>query len=781
MKQLVYDTETVGLHGLAVLIQYQYNEDSIKLFSPWTEQVIETLKLIEWFMEQDNIGFNLAFDHFHLSKLYTIWSLLDPHAYPEDIIDEIAEKEPLGRNGFCIKPRRACDIMLWARKGKYQDTMQRKDIKIKKIHRSVAWEVRDYLEEHIKLDDIYFANRKNQFAPRWAVFDSKEGEEWKDIVLKFKPSGALKTLAVHALGHNPNQILRFGDLDGPQAPIEVGYAPFATALSSAEVGWRAKIKKGSGWKRGYCWPALVHLHISHWLNNRFARQYATDDVIYTKELYQHLGSPEPGDDDSELACMVGANRWRGYTIDFDKINNLEEQVKAEAKAAPKAPNAVRSYITEVMSDEEKEIYELTTEGSTKKTILEELRDTWFTNCDCKCVCRDNDISIWCARHGTEKCKKCDGTGQIKSEVAERADLCLRARQAKYRLDMINKLKMAGRFHASAEIIGTLSGRKSGRGGDFNSQGIARLEEIRECFKLAHAGMQLCGGDFEAFEVVLTIAVYKDEKMAQIIKDGKKIHAVFGTHFYPDMSYEQILNDKEIYTRSKSGLFALIYFGEAYTLKSRLGINIDDAEEGYQSFMKQFPTTAEGRKKVIKMFQSMTQPNGIGTRVIWKEPANKIETIFGFPRFFTLENQICKALFTLANKPPKEWAEKYGHIKIKRRDREQSVSGAVQSALYAAAFAIQGSNTRAGGNHVIQGSGAEITKHLERRIWDLQPSGVHTWVVQPMNEHDEVMVPCIPKKVNELNKTVNEVIEYYKPKVPLIAIDWHDNLNSWADK
>jgi hypothetical protein len=747
MKNLVYDTETVGLHGLAVLIQYQYNDDPIQLFSPWTEQVIETLKLIEWMMDQDNIGFNLAFDHFHLSKLYTIWSLLPPHEYPEDIVDLIADKEPLGRDGFCIKPRRACDLMLHCRKGKYQDTMQRKDIKIKKVHRSVAWDVRDYLEKHVRLDDIYFANQKNKFAPRWGVFDSKgEGDEWKDVVLKFKPSGALKTLAIHALGYDPNSVLRFGDLDGPVHPVEVGYAPFAKALSDSERLWKAKVKRGSGWKRGHAWPAVVHQHISHWLNNRLAREYATDDVKYTRELWEHLGCPEPGDDDSELACMVGSNRWRGYAIDLNKINKLEEQVRKEAEAAPKSPGAVKTFLLDGMSDEEKEMFDLVTEGSTKKTILEELT-TW------------------------------EGT------VGERADMCLRARQAKYRLDMINKLKMAGRFHASAEIIGTLSGRKSGRGGDFNSQGISRVKETRECFTLAHDNMRLCGGDFEAFEVTLAIAVYDDDEMAEIIKSGQKIHAVFGTHFYPDMSYEDIMADGEIYTRSKSGLFALIYFGEAYTLKNRLGIGMEEAEEGFQSFLKQFKKTAEGRKRVIRMFQSMRQPNGVGTRVEWHDPANKIETIFGFPRFFTLENQICKALFNLASKPPKEFKDKLSEYegKVMRRDREQSLLGAVQSALYAAAFAIQGSNTRAGGNHVIQGSGAYITKHLERRIWDMQPSGIHPWVVQPMNEHDEVMAPCIPEKIDELNTIVQTVVEEFRPQVPLIAIDWHNNMNSWADK
>lgn len=743
MNNLFYDTETCGLHGLAVLIQYKYNNDPIRLYCPWTEQVIDTLKLIEWMMDQHNVGFNLAYDQFHLCKLHTIWSLLPAHSYPEDIIDLVAEKEPLGRNGFCLKPRSACDLMLWARKGRYQDTMQRKDIKIRKVHRLVADDIRDYLEQNVKLDDIYFTNRKNKLAPRWGIFSNDEGEEWCDIVLKFKPSGALKTLAVHALGHDPSEVLRYGDIEPPEYPIEVGYAPFALAISSGPE-WKAKVHKGSGWKRGVTWPALIHRHISHWLHNRLARQYAEDDVKYTEELFHHL-KPQQGDNDSELACMVGANRWRGYAVDLDKLEALRISIEQEAAAAPKAPNNVRAFITEVMTNDEREMFDLVTDGSTKKTVLENLRDSW------------------------------DG------EVSKRADMCLRSRQAKYKLDMINKLKTAGRFHAAAEVIGALSGRKSGSGGDLNSQGIGRQTEIRECFTLALPGMVLCGGDFEAFEISINIAVARDDKMGEVLKRGKKyIYGTFGSYAFPGYTPEQILEDKEKYTRSKSGFLALIYFGEPYTLKTRLGIPIEQAEECYRNFMNDYPQTANSRRDIIKMFQSMSQPNGLGTKVTWNDPADKIENLFGYPRFFTLENKICKSLFNLANKVPQKW-KNFDDVIVKRRDRDQTLLGSVQSALYAAAFTIQNANTRAAGNHRVQSTGAEICKYLERKIWDIQTPGVNPWLVQCLNQHDEVLAPCIPPMVPELNRVVKEVVEHFKPYVPLLDIDWKNNMESWADK
>ncbi len=134
---------------------------------------------------------------------------------------------------------------------------------------------------------------------------------------------------------------------------------------------------------------------------------------------------------------------------------------------------------------------------------------------------------------------------------------------------------------------------------------------------------------------------------------------------------------------------------------------------------------------------------------------------------------------LAQKPPKQLREYKG--RVVRRDREQTISGAVQSALYAAAFALQATVTRAAGNHVIQSSGAQITKKVQRRIWDLQPSGIGPWVVQPMNIHDEIMCPTARDKVCEVKQIVDDTVESFRDTIPLIKMEWASNLKSWADK
>ena len=157
---------------------------------------------------------------------------------------------------------------------------------------------------------------------------------------------------------------------------------------------------------------------------------------------------------------------------------------------------------------------------------------------------------------------------------------------------------------------------------------------------------------------------------------------------------------------------------------------------------------------------MTQPGGIGTKVVWKDPADYAETMLGFRRYFTLENRICKELFKLANNLPAHWRncgtivrrEKrteggkvvpYAYVamislekgvevnrvvahtrrvlegievKVVRRDRVQTAGGAVSQRSYGAAFSMQAANMRAAANHEIQVAGCR--DHKARSAEDL---------------------------------------------------------------
>src|SRR4051812_48835734 len=213
------DTETVGLHGMAVLLQWARDNGPVQLWNIWQESIQDTLDLMEEICNDDICGFNLAFDWFHLIKLYTTFSLYpDKLAVPEDHIEELAILEEKARFvDVCLKPKRAFDVMLYARRGPYQSLMERDDIKIRRIPTAIAWHLAKELEQRIKFDNIYFARASDPFAPRWKVYDIKNpdgsmNQDFKDIRLKFKASGSLKNLYRHAFKIT-EKIITFGDIE----------------------------------------------------------------------------------------------------------------------------------------------------------------------------------------------------------------------------------------------------------------------------------------------------------------------------------------------------------------------------------------------------------------------------------------------------------------------------------------------------------------------------------------------------------------------------------------
>ena len=317
----------------------------------------------------------------------------------------------------------------------------------------------------------------------------------------------------------------------------------------------------------------------------------------------------------------------------------------------------------------------------------------------------------------------------------------------------------------------------------NAQGIKNVKAVRECFPLADFdnGEILSGGDFVSFEVVLAEAVYKDDNLRRDLLDGKSIHALFAEELF-GVSHDEIIKTKDTtsyYTDGKRGIFSQLYGGNEHTIENRLGVDLETATKASEGFVKRYPGIGKARKRIFDKFCSMRQPGGIGSMVEWHEPADFIESLLGFRRYFTLENKICKILFDLAQNPPQTW--KGVRVKVKRRDRLQTASGAIQSALYAAAFNVQASNLRAAANHEIQSSGAGITKKLQRNLCSLQPVGVHPWVIRTIQIHDEIHAVTRPGNENKISAIVDSTVESYKDKVPLLEIDWNKKETSWASK
>lgn len=777
MGNIFLDTETCGLHGLPVIAQFAIDDGEIIIWEFWKNTLEENKTFIEKVCQYNLIGFNLSFDWFQIYKMYTtVLELLK--LYPGDTVledipfQETADAEERGRDcEVTIKPKAAFDLMLHARKTEFQVTMDRDDIRIRRVPTSLAYQLAEELDRRIIFDDILFAKSRN--SQRFTVQDCRNldntvNPDFKDILLKFKPSTALKVLAKFVLKEQDILLHDEVSISPKLYPREYGYAPFANAVKRCPVGKTDKQRFRIG-----PWPDVIKYHISHWARDEKARQYATADVDYTRKLYKHFGSPAVSDDDSELAIMVACVRWRGFAIDLDGIRELREDALKLRLQTPTAARQVKKWLYLDLSPTEIAILENKSKigSSTGKVILQEIAK-W----------RDHP-------------------------AGEKARMVLEARFAEKEVQLYDKLLAAGRFHADLNVIGALSSRMSGRGG-VNAQGINRAKKVRKQFPLAFGGLKLVGGDFAGFEVVLADAAYNDPALRRDLltcercrkgtqvefKSGikkcpkcdssktMKIHGIFGTACWPDMTYDEIVissgSKDDRYTKAKSGLFALIYGGMSYTLQSRLGVGKEEADAAYDNFIKMYKGVGRARTKIGNRFASMRQPGGIGSRVVWHDPDSYVESLLGFRRYFLLENKVCKALFELAESPPQEWNDI--KVRVQRRDRTQTASGAVRSALFGAAFGIQGQNVRAAMNHEIQSSGAGITKHLQRKIWDIQPSGVHTWLVQPLNVHDEILTPTHPDVVPKVAKVVYDTVESFRGRVPLIEMEWGE-MGTWADK
>jgi len=762
-----WDTETCGFHGMPVLLQYAIDDGPSVLVELFNEKLDVVNDTIVDIVHSDSCLFNATFDIFHLYKFWTTAQVFierygHNNVVVADHIDEFALCEMAARDyPKTWRLKGVVDLMLVAQQTKYQAMMNRKDIRIRRVPRLLAERLVGELEERIKFSDIYFARRKNKF-PIWRLGDVKDDfgdviPDLVDIVCPFAPSKALKALAVEAGLVDVSEVMKFSDIEVPKEyrPVEAGFAPCAQTsyLDGPTPGpddWRGT------------WPAVIKHHIHHWQHNDRARKYAELDPEYTRGIWEHLGRPQVNDTNSMLANMVAVCRWRGYNVDVERLRQMRVLAVKKKMSAPTAPRKVKDYIFPHLEEAQLAVIG----DSTKRVILEE-------------------IAEW---------------GGV---AGEKAAEVLEARSAQKEVELFDKIIQAGRFHASFRVIGAKSDRMSGSDG-LNAQGIKSTKEVRSSFPLAWDDMLLTGGDFDSFEVAIAEAVYGDPELRKALTEGMecpdcfgggcsfcegtgkivaKLHALFAEALYPDKTYREIMESKgqepDLYTNGKRGVFAQLYGGNENTLQERIGIPEDVALAAMQSFQDRFVGVKDFQDGIRSDYCSMTQPNGLGTPVVWKDPKEYVESMFGFKRFFDVENRVCKTLFALAEDPPKSWLSL--KVKITRRDREQKIGNAVRSALFAAAFNIQGQNMRAAANHLIQSPGAHMTKDLQCRLWCVQPVGISTWAVQPLNVHDEIMNPCLNNVVVECANIVDDFIEEHKSLVPMLEMTWDKQLKSWAGK
>jgi hypothetical protein len=725
---IYFDSETCGFTGPMVLLQYAENDGPIQLHHIWHEPIPKTLRLLEWLCADDVCGFNLTFDWFHTVKIYNLLRALYDGGYRDlPTVNAVARVDSQNYSRYCLKPQAALDIMLVARRDKYQHAMRRKDIVIRRVPGPAAAALQHHLNSITELPDICFA--KDPEGCHWRIRDNCDLEDdivYKDVYLRFAPSTGLHALSQEILGE-----------DKADWPIPKDISP-------TELMWKPYGVYGTR-----PWTSVIEQHIGMWWANEKAKYYARRDVDLTRRLrLEGFADAHPGDTDSELAIAVGAARWRGFEIDKERVSGLIPGYKEEMETAPHAPHAAMRWLERDMDEAETLVIK-----DTQKATLERLAET--------------------------------GSNEA---VRSKAQAIIDARKARNRHTMLNRLLEVERLNPDFKIIGTKSNRQAGgsddeaKGGSINPQGIPRDAVIRQCFPFAREDEQLWGGDAVSCQVTIIDAVLPDPRLHEELKSGKSFHALMGQIWY-DVDYAEMAQakadaDDDRYDRAKQADFALAFGAMGGKLAKVLGMEEEKGDELVARGHAMYPDMFRQREEIAMMFCSMRQDGGLGTKVEWHEPAEYIDSLFGFKRYFTMENYICRMLFDLANKPPKAITDAVKGLKCKRRDREQTVAGAMQSSLYAAAFGLQAINMRAACNHIIQSPEGYITKEFQRALWDEQPCGVAGWRIRTFNVHDELM--CVTDGTVDTTAIRDRTITKFREKVPLLQWEW-DKLNTWGDK
>lgn len=717
------DTETLGFTSPLLTLQWSNDFDKPVMWNIWAHPVQETLEIIEKWMEQIWVGWNVPFDAFHINKWYNIlrcYKRKEENPDP-DMCYQIEQTRPAE---FCLRPRGCIDLMIICRKGPFQHLMNFKPIILRgvPIHRAEAITQ----EISARIDFTKVPGLKMHYIIE------KEDRRPGLTNIKIVPKGSTSLKYVHkVIMGEPldDETIHWGDLF-PTKEFGKEYMPWGGY-------WADEVRSIKGFTRSqieYGLADITKMHdIMMWLDDR--------------------GYPTSKKDiDSELCPLVGATRWKGYSIDKKKLedNYPKRQIVDNPRSyfhqygVPTSPKEVRKYLEEVMDDNEKLLL-----TATKKDVLRQI------------------VSLG-------------------DESGKRAQEVLTERKNRHLRDMFKKLLEVGSFHPDLKVSGTLTNRMSGgnaevgvgkQKGSINPQGIDKAKWIREGFTFAFIDEMTSGGDFKSFEISIMDAVWGDDKLHQELLTGKKMIALFGSRIY-GLPYDEVLaSDAEgegsKYDRAKKGFYARAYGGQNMKLSQVFGLTLEETAVRTADFDNYYPGIGKANFEVVEKFTMLQEWD-------WREPDPYQETILGFRRSFVLEQEIARAMFKLVNDLPLEWLE--DHTIFRRRDKPQETWQVIRSALFGCLLGLQARIIRVAGNLKIQSPGGEITKIVQERIWDIyQPIGVHPWVVRPMNVHDEIICVHKPEIAHEIGITVQDCVHQLKKHVPLLEIKWKEGMKSWAEK
>lgn len=735
------DTETIGLTSPLILIQYSVDFGKPVLWPVWQMPVSKTIKLLEAFCKHTVIAWNLSFDWFQVNKWYNIFKeyqrrFPDLEAPDVQLMWEAEQSTP--RN-YCLKPKQALDLMVIARKGPYQHLMNFKPITIRGVPHILAEQLSQRIERNMHNGKI------PGIKVKWTISKNDRRPGLVDLKAQFKGSTSLKYVHTVMTGRPHLHWGSFYDVKEYGTPFKPwgGY-------------WQGEVRRIQ--EKGFTPEQL---------------DYAYEDIIMLHDVYRAaekdkwLPLSPIGDGyfdiDSELTALVGAARWKGYNVDQEQCKKFW---KDPDHSIPTYWQRVKPYLEKHMTGFEK--LALSVQGKEQaKGVTEETAELLSTQ---KAVL--HKIAEWV-----------DEDGVTEHPAASRAKAVLGERKANHTRLLLIYLDRAQGLFPDIKVGGTLTNRTAG--GSNESSGASKLRgsinptgidkgPIRSCFTIAWSSEVFSGGDFKAYEISIMDAVWKSDELHRELLLGKKMIALFGSRIF-EKPYDIVLaSDKEgegsMYDRAKKGFYARAYGGQVKKLSEVFRLDTEVTTRKLKDF--------DAAYKLDGHYIELANKLRLLENWHWGKPVEYIETILGFRRYFKVEQAFAKACYD-ALEMPDDWY--LLPTLYRRKEKAQTACEVIRSALFGCILSTQAKIIRVAGNFEIQSPGGELNKWLQERLWRLQPVGVSAWVIRPMNVHDELVTAHDPNLNAAMKKVIDEFIIEHRKYVPLLAMDWKENLHDWSEK
>lgn len=751
------DTETVGLNGHVKLIQYAIDNGPVQfiiLFKGWQNSPETRAELVQFFSLIDRpaatfVGFNVAFDLFHLYRLQHQLSNYPLDSYERPVRPFRCKTLDLQVHAMMNSP---LSPFAFNRAGARSVALVRRIPKV----------AQEYVADLVtsKLKGLI----PQSFGLGVGVHQVAKNKEL--VTLSFKVEGRLSLKGLMREYGVPT--INLADVwPLPDKGSEKPWLPYPDPIVHDPI-------------EAQCDEIMKQPDHAFY-------KYAKLDIVYLQMLYEKLGRPKP---DYNSACCHNQAYLRYYGLDIDRA----ELLKAESYYGSKVEEIER-LIAGVNLRSSKERLELLQPhfpliASTSKAVLKELA---------KEESEGGKLASAIVNYGPAR-QRLLQIQKVKESRTGKAHPDLRVMgTATNRLAGASGLNWQGigavdkvdQSIFDEERIDDLP--ETDTINDLNDEIDELIEEsVQKDEKvkvgLRHAILTPSVGDWSSFEVVIAASVYDDPQLKADLRAGIDLHSMTTATAHPEAlranySYEKIVeayNDESHpdhhkvtgWRKSmKAIVFGIFYFASVQKVAETLGVTEMEGQKVLDRFYNRYHSIGEYRRKIEQRF--ITCDVESWTRGSAQRMSTEQFDLTGFKRSWKFEKSVAVALWELGcSRSIRSGLS--GKVIRTQAKGHQTIDMAITSACLGSAIAIQAACSRQAGNMPVQATGSSINKMLQAVIWERAR-------IPTLSIHDELIAAnTVEFDWSTYSSLVTEYVQAAQAVVPMLKFDYKQT-ERWSDK